>query len=367
MAESLEEIQTTLKTIDEQFKDGFVGKDRSGVDQSALETLISRVKDLEVALETAPAGDVTAMVKNLVNTRRQGFERELRLVKTAKEFGPGFDKFVIEGAAANFVFDRYNRHYAGQSRDTRDLGLLKELTEELRGVRKRMNALAGKKPPEALASDMDLVEKNIDRYQAEEGEIKKAQAAGTAEEQADRFAALANAQFALYQSHFAGQSRLTRRPAMLVRMIDNLKRYRAAMFDLKNRGLSSQGNTNNIGIVDQRLKAWDTELSEIRKVRQGVPLADIMGSLGGTANDIFQKYRDNFAGKDRGGVDRAMLSLMIDQLDELRRQMEELGRVEKNAMNEQNQRVVREYQSAWVREHQLIGEAQGGGSAARAR
>ncbi len=366
MAESLEAIQDKLKIIDEQFKDGFVGKDRSGVDQSALETLLSRVKDLEVGLETAPEGDVTAMVKNLVSQRRTGFERELRLVKTAKEFGPGFDKFVIEGAAANFVFDRYNRHYAGLSRDGRDLGMLRELTEELRGVRKRMTALAGKKPPEALAGDMDLVEKNIDRYQAEEGEIKKAQASGTQDEQADRWASLANAQFAIYQAHFAGQSRLTRRPAMLVRMVDNLKRYRSAMFDLKNRGLSSQGNSNNIDIVDQRLKSWDNELSEIRKVRQGVPLADIMGSLGSNANDFFQKYRDGYAGKDRKGVDRAALSLMIDQLDELRRQMEELGRVEKNAMNEQNQRVVREYQSSWVREYQLIGEAQGAGSAARA-
>ena len=360
MSESLDAIQEKLKTIDEQFKDGFVGKDRSGVDQGVLEGLLSRVKDLETALEAAPEGDVTAMVKNLVGQRRQGFERELRLVKTAKEFGPGFDKFVIEGAAANFVFDRYNRHFAGQSRDTRDLGLLKELVEELRGVRKRMTALAGKKPPEALAGDIDLVEKNIDRYVAEETEVKKAQVSGTAEEQADRYASLANAQFALYQAHFAGQSRLTRRPAMLVRMIDNLKRYRAGMFDLKNRGLSSQGNVNNIGIVDQRLKAWDAELAEIRKVRQGVPLADIMGSLGGSANDIFKKYREDYAGKDRQGVDRAQLSIMIDQLDELRRQMEELGRVEKNAMNEQNQKIVREYQSSWVREHQLIGQAQTG-------
>ena len=123
--------------------------------------------------------------------------------------------------------------------------------------------VAGKKPPEALAGDIDLVEKNIDRYVAEETEVKKAQVSGTAEEQADRYASLANAQFALYQAHFAGQSRLTRRPAMLVRMIDNLKRYRAGMFDLKNRGLSSQGNVNNIGIVDQRLKAWDAELAEV--------------------------------------------------------------------------------------------------------
>ena len=39
-------------------------------------------------------------------------------------------------------------------------------------------------------------------------------------------------------------------------------------------------------------------------------------------------------------------------------------RVEKNAMNEQNQKVVREYQSSWIREYQMIGQAQGGGGGA---
>jgi len=360
MAETLDAIQAKLKTIDENFREGFAGKERSALDPAALEALLSRVKDLEVALDASPEGDVTTMVKGLVAQRKQGFERELRLVQTAKEFGPGFDKFVIEGAAANFVFDRYIRHFAGQSRDTRDLGLMKELNEELRGIKKRMLALAGKKPPEALAKDLELVDQNIERYSGEEREIQKAHVAGTSEEQADRWANLANSQFAVYQAYFAGQSRLTRRPATLKRVVDNLKRIKTAMFDLKNRGLKVQSNSNNIDIVDQRLKGYDKELEEIRKTRQGVPLADIMGSLGGTANEFFKTYREEYANKDRKNVDRAKLSLMIDQLDELRRQMEELGRVEKNASNEQNQKIVRDYQSSWVREYGLIGQAQSG-------
>ena len=65
MAESLDAIQEQLKTIDEQFREGFAGKDRSGVDLALLEQLVSRVKDLEVALDSVPEGDVTTMVKSL--------------------------------------------------------------------------------------------------------------------------------------------------------------------------------------------------------------------------------------------------------------------------------------------------------------
>lgn len=362
MAEkTLEEIETELASLDKSYEEGYAGKDRHAVDTKGLDDLLGRVASLQASLDKLGAltgGDNAATVANALASRKDLYDREKVLVTAAREMGPTFEKFSGEGAAANFVFDRYNRHFAGQSRDTRDLGLLKELVEELKGVRKRMNAIAGKKLPEPMQRDLDLVGNNIDRYQSEEREIPKAHASGTAEEQSNRYAFLANQQFALYQTFFAGQSRVTRRPALLVRVVDNLRRYRTAMFDLKNKGLKSQSNDGNIGIVDGRIKAYEDELTEIRNSRKSIKLAEIMGVLGGAANTLFEEYRKDFAGKDRTSVSLEQLSNLIDKLDELRRQMEELGRVEKNEMNQKNIEVVRDYHANWIREFSAVRSAQ---------
>ena len=360
---SLEEIEAELKALEARYDEAYSGKDRATVDPAGIEAMLvdlQKTAQKLSALGALTAGDGAGALSDSIEARKAFFERELRLVKAAREMGPSFARFSVEGTAANFVFDRYQRHFAGQSRDTRDLGLLREMVEELKGIKKRMLAIGGKKLPPALEQDVEIVTQNIERYSAEAVEIPRAQQTGTAEQQADRWACLANQQFAIYQKHFAGQSRLTRRPGLLVRVIDGLKRYRAAMFDLKNKGLSSTANDGNISIVDGRLSAYEKELVEIRKVRSQAKLVDIMGALGGNANELFEEYRNDFAGKDRTTVSLEQLGLLLDRLDELRRQMEELGRVEKNETNTNNAAVVRDYQANWVREYVAVRAAQAG-------
>jgi hypothetical protein len=367
---TLEEIETNAQALDKAYEEGYSGKDRHSVNPEGLEQFLKQVDGLMAELAKIGAltgGDQAPVVLRSLTDRKSLYERELVLVRAARALGPNFEKFSAEGAAANFVFDRYNRYFAGQGRDTRDLGLLKELVEELRQIKKRMSAIGGKNLPSPLDKDLELVESSISRYQIEEREIPKAQLTGTTEEQANRWAFLANQQFALYQTFFAGQSRVSRRPQLLVRLVENLKRYRTAMFDLKSKGLKSASNDGNIGIVDGRIKAYEQELVEIRSVRKSVPLAEIMGVLGGAANELFQEYRDSFAGKDRTSVNLQQLAVLLDKLDELRRQMEELGRVEKNESNVKNQVIVREYQASWVREHQLVKAAQQGDGASLIR
>jgi hypothetical protein len=358
---TLEAFKKKVEELDASYQAEFAGKNRTSVDIGRIEALMvkakSAVEDFDKVGSVASDAD-QAQVRQALSDRFDLFEREYRLIQMTQKLGPTFDRFMQAGTEANVVFAQYNRHFAGQSRETRDLALLHELIEDLKQVRQRMLAIAGKKPDPLLQKDIDLVRDSLERYQTEAREIAAAQAAGTVNEQADRLAALANAQFALYATHFAGKSRVSRRPQLLKRIIDSLRGHRAKMFALKNSGFSSDANSNNIDIVDGRVKSYEVELEEIRKVRKANKLVDIMSALGGAANELFEEYRRDFADKNRMEVSLDQLVRLLDQLGEIRRQMAELGRAEKNEVNEKNQRVVMDFLSTWIREYTAIRDAQ---------
>jgi hypothetical protein len=83
-----------------------------------------------------------------------------------------------------------------------------------------------------------------------------------------------------------------------------------------------------------------------------------MGMLGGAANEVFEEYRQKFAGKDRRTVDLATMTTLCDQLSEIVRQMADMGRTEKNEMNERNLDIVIERLSTYEEEWRAIRDAQ---------
>ena len=102
---------------------------------------------------------------------------------------------------------------------------------------------------------------------------------------------------------------------------------------------------------------FNKELVEVRKARQGTKLADLMGMLGGDANAVMAKYQEGYAGKDRKSRDLVALSVICDQLGEIRRQMDELGRAEANTSNDANLEIVTNQLVMFEREYELIEEA----------
>jgi hypothetical protein len=109
------------------------------------------------------------------------------------------------------------------------------------------------------------------------------------------------------------------------------------------------------------------ELAEVRKARAAVKLVELQGNLGGAANDLMQIYRDEFAGKPRQGRSTEVLSGLCDQLGEVARQMQELGRAEPNATNTKNLGIVMDNLAMLEAEYDRIVEAnKGAGSAASA-
>ena len=133
---------------------------------------------------------------------------------------------------------------------------------------------------------------------------------GTPEEQASALAECANGQFRLYDTHFAGKSRVTRRPALLQRMIDTLTQVHDRMRTLRDQGLRVDFNDQNMRVVEESLQTYKSELVAIRADRERTKFADLQGMLGGAANEAMSaaEKKDRL---DALNAERDRLQLMV--------------------------------------------------------
>lgn len=354
-------LSEELERIAARYESQFAGMPRSSRNVDELDTIVAETKSLLKRVESVPEAVRSAEMSSLAATARQNialYERERTLIGEASRVGPEFERFATLASSANFVFARYRRHFAGQSRTTRDLGRLGEMVGELEGIEKGMADIVATSKQSELARDLNLVRRALKSYREEVGHVEKAREVGTPEEQASQLAQLANDQFRLYQDHFAGKSRATRRPALLTRILGQLDAIHASMRALQKGGLRSDSNDANIGIVERQRETYAKELDEVRAARKGIALSDLLAMLGGAANDVFEAFRNEFAGKDRKTRDAARLSSLCDELGDIREQMLALGRAEPSATNDTNIDIVTTQLTAFEAEHEQILQAQ---------
>ena len=368
MATIVDNLGKELEELDKEYAAGFAGQSRLTRDLELLDRIIARGARILERIDQIPSAAQGPELVRLRDAALQNlglYRQERGAIERAQEVGPTFEAFSIEATSANLVFARYARHFAGKDRSTRDLALLGELVEELKQIDKRMAALLEEANASDFERDRKVVKDNLAQYQSEIELIDNAQKSGTPEQRASILAALANAQFAVYQTNFAGEPRVSRRPALLMRITSSLKKIHERMVAFKEGGLDLDFNDRNIGIVEDRLKIYETELAEIRKVRQATAMPDIMGELGGAANKLFDEYRGAFADKPRAQVDLEKLGVICDKLAEIRRQMSEMAWAEDNEMNTKNLEVVTEQLVMFEGEYEAVVTAKTQAEAAR--
>lgn len=356
-----EALEQEIERVVASYDADFAGQERATRDLNKLADLTRRLREVVAQLDALPAASRDSAFARLfedARSRLAAYEGEHEAIVRAKAAGPELGEFSRLASFANMLFAVYSRHFAGKPRASRDHGLLSELVQELGAISQRMKAILAENPGPDYRRDADLVDNMAQRYKAELREITAAAASGTAFEQASLLATLANAQFELYRAHFAGQARQTRRPALLQRIIANLRRIRAAMRDLRATGAAAKSNQDNADIVDSSLRSYETELAAIRRMRQAAPIADLLGALGGAANELFAEYRKKFSGQDRRAVDLEALGIVNDKLGEIARQMTDLGRTEHSEMNERNLGIVMEQLLKFEQEYVEIAKLQ---------
>jgi hypothetical protein len=353
-------IQTDFDAINGEYETNFAGQNRATRDLAKLDQLTSRTKALLAkidALPTAAQDRSLSTLRNEIDEQRKLFEAERVQIEKAKKLGHTLERFAPLATSANLTFSRYNRHFAGKGRETRDLELLEDMVEELTRLEREMTEVINRTPEEEFRNDRSIVQQNLEMYKGELTQIRDAQAKGSPEARAERCATLANNQFELYRLHFAGQNRVTRRPQLLQRMIKSLERITGLMKIVQQSGCAPDFNQGNIDILEQNLKMYRNELAEIRKTKEQNKPEDIAGALGDEANQLFAEYRNNFAGKNRTTADHNLLSSICDRLFEIYRQMRDLNRMNAGEMNANNLTIVTDQLSLFSREYDHIVEA----------
>jgi hypothetical protein len=338
----LRTIADRVQSIHDRYRSEFAGRSRISRDLSLLDQLIASLEgDAAEAGALADSGELSP----LIDTRLTLYRDERAAIHKAQTGGP-------DEAVAHRIADwswlnhrRYVRHFAGKSRPTRDLGLLREIVEEQRRYR------------DELAKLLSQIESNLTMYTTELDAIPAARNEQGAHRRVAVLATAANTQFGLWRDHFAEKSRRTRRAALLRRMIAQLADIHAEMERARDQGIKTETHLGNISKVASRLDLYRRELTLIEQAAASAGPDEIARGLGSDANDQFSAYRTGFAGKARTQVDQEKLGAICDQLQEIVRSMDTLDRTWARPVNAKNLGVVLENLKQYEREHHLITQA----------
>lgn len=337
--------QAQADAIHDRYRKSFVGRSRATRDLALLDGIIA---DAEKLL----ADGLSADVKSTLSERLSLYKTERGEIAAIQAGGPA----TLAGWRAvewsELAFGRYRRHFAGQNRATRDLGLLVELAAE-----ERANAAAVPAGDERLAARKDQMLANLKLFEGEIKAIPETRNLQAPSEQARILATCANQQFEHWRRHFEGKPRATRRPALLQRMIGALEDIRARMIAVRDMGVSGDPHASNIAKVTDRIAHFKGELGKIEAARAQTSGIEMARRLGDEANKVFSTYRAEYSGKPRTQADPVRLSALCDELQEIARAMKLLDDERPVEQNAKNLTIVLDHAKMMEREHQAIVEA----------
>ena len=357
-SKTLDGLSAEIDQVDSAYAARFTSLPRITRSLDDLDGLRGRLGSVRDRVNAEPADEDRQSLLSRIEERLRFLDSERAAIEAAQ--AGGSDARLAHSLAvwANLTHGRYRRNFAGQSRTTRDLGLLAELIAEQGRVADAMAALAARYDDPGLRQSLETVRSNRTLYLAERGEIVDARVVGSLDQQADTLAAVANQQFSLYAAHFAGKPRLSRRPALLQRLIDNLVQLADRMAGLEERGVSGDSIDANRRLIVSRVESYREELATIQQARETTTVAELVTAYANSANEIFEEYRDHFGGRDRASRDLSRLQTACDALIDLAAQMADIDRTHAHDQNARNLQIVLDHVHLYTREHDLIVEAQ---------
>lgn len=358
---TVQELKKRIEFNDARYNVNFAGHSRISRNPALLQEMIAAAQEVTLGARGLRNGGAADRDALLAEATRQIelYKGEYKAIIQAKEEGgPLALEASTLGTRANYIFHRYTRHFAGQSRSSRDATLMQDMLTELEAIDVAMREAYAQRPMAGLQADIQVVAGRLEQFRTERKNIAEARIDGTQDEQASQLANAANHLFAHYRSNFAGQPRVTRRPELLVRLIEALRNVDEMMQALKDQGFHDEHNDGNLAIVRERHAGWQKELIAVRAERQKTSMANMVSSLETAANAELGAYAEHFAGHSRKTRDLQQLCDIIDRLDEVERQMTRLDTVQPSDANELNLTTVRDALTQYQNEYDEIAKVQ---------
>ncbi|MFW5966635.1 MAG: hypothetical protein ACOCV2_03905 [Persicimonas sp.] len=358
---TLRQLRDEAQKIYGEYQARFAGKPRATRDLEALDDIIGRLEEVVEGARKLQNGGQNPALSSFIEQAVENletYEKEREGIARAKSRGPAAEQAGRLATWANLFFGQYLRHFAGKNRATRDVGLLNEIISELEFVETQMKKVIADKGFESTQADLQTVQNNLQLYRDERAEIFSSRRDATLEQRASYLAVVANEQFAIYDYHFAGKPRASRRPGLLHRVIATLESVRDEMAEIEDEGLDSEQNRQNRDIIDQKLELYEEEFEQIQKVRRETSSSDLVGHLGQAANAAAQQYSEHFAGEDRASRNLELLSRICDELLDVGRQMRQLKDSFDSRANDKNLIIVLDNAMLYQGEFEKIREVQ---------
>ena len=324
-AQRAAKLRHSIQQLHNAYQVGFAGQPRLSRAAGQLDAWITQLKSLAAQAKVLPP-QFKKEINTLIKSRVKLYQDEAEAIRSAQELN------IVSQVAYGHIewiklhSDRYQRHFAGQARNTRDGSLLSELIVEaqvwlqqakdhLESNRNELEELSRKD----LVNWIERMNDSESMYQEELKKITQAQQEhGSAQERADLYAFLANQCFQLYRTHFSGHPRSSRRLATLERCNGQLDLIASLMKTVLSKNKSELDNLDrakaNLDIVEKNLTGYQEEERQVDLAQTQLDYNGWVKNLGEAAQKVYEDYSENFANKPRGGCDPELLGQLCDRL-----------------------------------------------------
>ena len=153
----------------------FTGHTRVSCEPARLRAVVRRLEAIAAEMRAPEHAATHAANLALITERVPPLAAEAEAIEAAQAAAAPRDVANVLGAAANRIFELYSEHFAGQSRGTRNLGLLGDLCDRLGSIREQMERLLGEEDT-VTPNNLHIVESRLAAYEQEWVEISKVKA-----------------------------------------------------------------------------------------------------------------------------------------------------------------------------------------------